>query len=138
MPAVLARTVDPPYAAAVSVAVDLEALGERLATYGDRAYLLSVTDEALPHAVSVQVRLDGEHLVTRVGRRTGANLVARPHATFLWPPPGAGGDYSLIVDGTAVEPAGEGELAVRPTAAVLHRVAGAPGDGPTCLPATTA
>ena len=118
--------------------MDIEALGERLAEFGDRAYLLSVSDDALPHAVSVQVRLDGEHLVTSIGRRTGANLAARPNATFLWPPPGGDGGYSLIVDGTAVDPVGEGALAVRPTTAVLHRVAGAPDDGPTCVPVTNA
>ena len=33
---------------------------------------------------------------------------------------------------SGVDPVGEGALAVRPTTAVLHRVAGAPDDGPTC------
>lgn len=122
----------------MSIAVDLGALAERLAEYGTRAYLLTVTDDHLPHVVSVEVSLRGDHLATSVGRRTGANLAARPTATFLWPPPDADGDYSLIVDGTAVDPAGEGALSVVPTAAVLHRVAGAPGDGPTCLPVAPA
>jgi hypothetical protein len=120
----------------VSIAVDLQALGERLAEYGDRAYLLTVTDDHLPHVVSVQVSLRGDHLATSVGRRTGANLAQRSTATFLWPPPRTDGEYSLIVDGTAVEATGEGPLAVLPTRAVLHRVAGTPGDGPTCLPVT--
>ena len=117
---------------AVSVAVDLVALGKRLAEYGDRAYLLTVTDDHRPHAVSVQVSLDGDHLTTSVGRRTAANLAARPTATFLWPPAGPDDDYSLIVDGAAIGPVGEGDLAVQPTAAVLHRVAGS-GEGPTCV-----
>jgi Pyridoxamine 5'-phosphate oxidase len=120
----------------VSVAVDIGALGGRLVEYGDRAYLVTVTDDGVPHVVSVLVALEGDRLVTSVGRRTGANLAARPHATFLWPPPGGDGDFSLIVDGTAVAPAGEGRLTVTPTAAVLHRVAGAATDGPTCLPVT--
>ncbi len=120
----------------MSIAVDLGALGERLAEYGPRAYLLTVTDDHLPHVVSVEVTLQGDHLATSVGRRTGANLAARPTTTFLWPP-GADGDYSLIVDGTAVDASGEGPLSVLPTAAVLHRVAGAPGEGPTCLPVTS-
>jgi hypothetical protein len=47
-------------------------------------------------------------------------------------------DYSLIVDGTALAATGEGALAVAPTRAVLHRVAGAAGDGPTCRPVGTA
>jgi hypothetical protein len=118
----------------MSDAVDLEALGEQLADFGDRAYLLTVTDDHLPHVVSVQVSLQGDRLATSVGRRTGANLAARPTATFLWPPPTSDGDYSLIVDGTAVDATGEGPLSVQPTAAVLHRVAGAAGAGPTCVP----
>lgn len=118
----------------MSIAVDLQALDERLTEYGPRAYLLTVTDDHKPHAVSVIVRLDGEHLATSVGRRTAANLAERPDATFLWPPVGPDGEYSLIVDGTAVAPAGEGPVSVQPTRAVLHRVAGAAGDAPTCLP----
>ncbi len=118
----------------MSVAVDIQALGERLADYGGRAYLLTVTDDQVPHVVSVTVELQDDHLVTSVGRRTGANLVARPAATFLWSPALIEPDYSLIVDGTAVEPDGEGTVRVQPTRAVLHRVAGVAGDGPTCLP----
>jgi hypothetical protein len=121
----------------VSVAVDLEALRERIAEYGDRAYLLTVSDDQAPHAVSVHVELHDGQLVTSVGRRTAANLALRPTATLLWPPAGADGAYSLIVDGTAAaEPAGEGPLALEPTSAVLHRVADAPGDGPGCIPVT--
>lgn len=119
----------------MSVPVDLQALADRVTEYGARAYLVTVADDQRPHVVSVEVRLDGDHLVTRVGRGTGSNLRARPSATFLWPAP-PGGDYSLIVDGTAVDPAGEGELAVRPAAAVLHRVADAQGEGPTCVKVT--
>jgi hypothetical protein len=118
----------------VSVAVDIRALGERLADYGGRAYLLTVTDDQVPHVVSVTVELQDDHLVTSVGRRTGANLVARPAATFLWSPAAMEPDYSLIVDGSAVDPDGEGTVRVQPTRAVLHRVAGVAGDGPTCLP----
>jgi hypothetical protein len=118
----------------MSVAVDLGALADRLAEFGQRAYLLTVTDDHLPHVVSVEVGLSGDVLATSVGRRTAANLARQPTATLLWPPPGPGGEYSLIVDVTAIDAAGEGPLSVRPTGAVLHRVAGAAGDGPTCLP----
>jgi Pyridoxamine 5'-phosphate oxidase len=117
----------------VSIAVDTEALSDRLAEFGAHAYLTTVSDDQRPHVVSVTVALEGDRLVTSVGRHTGANLAARPAATFLWPPAGGDGDYSLIVDGTAVEVDGEGALAVEPTRAVLHRVAGAAGDGPTCV-----
>ena len=118
----------------MSIAVDLSALEERLAEYGGRAYLVTVTDDQRPHVVSVEVALERDRLVTSVGRRTAANLAQRPAATFLWPPVGIDGEYSLIVDGTADGRTGEGPLAVVPTAAVLHRVAGAAGDGATCLP----
>ena len=131
-----ARSADPVRGCSVtfvSIAVDLGALAERLAEYGPRAYLLTVTDDQRPHAVSVTVALDGEHLTASIGRRTAANLAQRPDATFLWPPTGPDGRYSLIVDGTAVDPVAEGPVAVAPTAAVLHRVADG-GDGPTCLP----
>lgn len=121
----------------MSIAVDLDALAASLADYGERAYLVTVTDASLPHVVSVQVRLDGAHLTTSIGRRTGANLATRPAITLLWPPPTGDSEYSLIVDGTALGPAGAGPLAIRPTAAVLHRVAGAPGEGPTCVGVTT-
>jgi hypothetical protein len=47
----------------------------------------------------------------------------------LWPP--AGGDYSLIVDGAAQL---EGEsLVITPTAAVMHRTAGADASIPSCI-----
>ncbi|MBN2623828.1 MAG: hypothetical protein JXA83_10685 [Acidimicrobiales bacterium] len=118
----------------MSVAVELEALAARVAEYGSRAYLLTVTDDRVPHVVSVEVAVQDGLLVTSVGRSTGANLGARPRATFLWPPPEPSGDYSLIVDGTAVDPSGEGPITIEPTRAVLHRVAGATGTGPTCVP----
>lgn len=121
----------------MSVSVDLEALGGRLGEYGTHAYLLTVSEGNRPHVVSVDVRLDGDVLTASVGRTTAANLAARPDATFLWSPPGGTGDYSLIVDGTAVDDPGEGRVAVRPTRAVLHRVAGATTDGPTCVPVST-
>ncbi len=118
----------------MSIAVDLPALEDHLTEYGPHAYLLTVNDDLKPHAVSVTVRLEGEHLATTVGRRTAANLGERPDATFLWPPIGPDGEYSLIVDGTAVPPVAEGAVSVAPTRAVLHRVAGAEGDAPTCIP----
>lgn len=116
----------------MSVAVDIAALGERIAEYGERAYLVTVGDDGSPHVVSVGVALEGAQLALRVGRGTAANLSDRAAATVLWPPP-AGGDYSLLVDVTATAPVAPGPCTLRPDAAVLHRVADA-GDGPTCLP----
>ena len=67
-----------------------------------------------------------------MGNRTASNLSGRAAATLLWPaPPGVA--YSLLVDVTATAPVAAGPCTLRPDAAVLHRVAGAAGDGPTCL-----
>lgn len=118
---------------AMSVAVDLEGLSQRIAEFGPGAFLVTVGDDG-PHVVSVTVAQDGDRLVMAAGRRSRANLAARPAVTLLWPA-APGGSYSLLVDGTASAPPGEdGSVAVEPTSGVLHRVAGAAGDGPTCLP----
>lgn len=117
----------------MSVAVDITALRERIAEYGERAYLVTVGDDGAPHVVSVEAAVDGDHVTTRVGRGTAANLSARGAATLLWPPP-AGGAYSLLVDVTATAPVAAGPCSLLPDTAVLHRVVGAGGDGPTCVP----
>jgi hypothetical protein len=118
----------------MSVPVSLQALHDRIREFGGgaRAYLVTM-GESGPHVVSVEVRTDGELLMVDAGRRTTANVEANPTVTLLWPPVG-GGDYSLIVDGTG-ELLGEDPpaLSIHLSAAVLHRVAGATGDGPTCV-----
>lgn len=117
----------------MSVAVDLEGLTERIAEFGGAAFLVTTGDDG-PHVTSVTVAQDGDRLVTQAGRRSRANLAARPAVTLLWPA-APGGAYSLLVDGTAT--AGrddEGAVAIVPASAVLHRVADATGTGPTCLP----
>jgi|SRR5690606_282679 len=122
----------------MSVAVELAALADRLAEFGERAYLVTVDEEGRPHAVSVRVGLRDDRLETTVGRRSAANLAQRAAATLLWPPPEPDGAYSLIVDATAIDVAGEGPVSLRPTTGVLHRVAGAAGEGPTCIAVTGA
>ena len=119
----------------MSVAVDVAALSDQLDRFGPSAFLISVSDDGLPHVVSVSAALDGDRLTCRVGRHTSANLAARPDLTLLWPAE-AGAAYSLLVDARAegaLAPGG-GPIRMAPAKAVLHRVAGAPGDGPTCLP----
>lgn len=117
----------------MSVPVDLTALRDRIAEHGDHPYLVSVNDDGSPHVTSVTVRVDGDHVVVGTGRRTRANLAARPAVALLWPPAPDPG-YSLIVDVVADLLDGADEARLAPKAAILHRVAGAPGDGPTCLP----
>ena len=118
----------------MSVPVELDAVRDRIAEYGAVAYLVTVSDAGRAHVVSVEVRVDGDRLVVPTGRTSRRNLEVNPALTLLWPP-GPDPAYSMLVDGSATsfsdEPA---EATVEPHSAVLHRVAGATGDGPTCLP----
>jgi Pyridoxamine 5'-phosphate oxidase len=127
----------------MSVPVELSAVRAAIAEHGRVAYLLTVNDDATPHVVSVEVTvtgqdIDGDRLVVGTGRRTRANLERATRVTLLWP---AGPDpaYSLIVDATVASLADDGATAaLAPSAAVLHRVVGAAGEGPNCVPVTGA
>jgi hypothetical protein len=118
----------------VSVAVSLQDLYERIAACGPQAFLVTVSEAGDAHVVSVVVRRDGDTLAFDAGRTSRANLAARPTATLLWPSrPFDDGEYSLIVDGDGVVTGDGDEVTVRPTAAVLHRIAGSAGGGPSCV-----
>ncbi len=117
----------------MSVPVDLAALRGRVAEFGDHPYLVTVNDDGTPHVTSVTVRLSGDDLVVGTGRRTRRNLADRADASLLWPP-AADPAYSLIVDVTARLDEGADEAVLAPRSAILHRVAGAAGDGPACVP----
>ena len=118
----------------MSVPVDLTALRVRLAEYGPHPFLVTVNEDGTPHVTSVTVHLDSGTLVAGAGRRTRRNLADRPAVALLWPP-AADPAYSLIVDAVAVAAGEDGveEVRMAPHAAILHRVAGADGDGPNCL-----
>jgi hypothetical protein len=117
----------------VSVAVSLQDLHQRIDECGPRAFLMTVSGAGDAHVVSVVVRRDGDALAFDAGRTSRANLAGRPTATVLWPSRSFdNGEYSLIVDGDAVT--GDGDVVVvHPTAAVLHRIAGSTGGGPSCI-----
>jgi hypothetical protein len=121
----------------MSVRVGLEALRDQIDSFGPQAFLVTVSPQGTPHVVSAVLRLQGDELAVEVGRTSRANAAAHPAVTLLWSP-GAGGEYSLIVDGTAEVGGGDGDgggiVTIQPTAAVLHRIAGARGDGPSCVP----
>ena len=121
---------------AVSVPVALAALAERVDDFGELAYLVSVSDAGLPHVVAVRARWDDGELVVGAGRKTSRNASARPDVTLLWPA-APGGAYGLIVDGTARvrAPSTDAEmtLAVKPTAAVLHRTPEGDPSAPSCI-----
>jgi hypothetical protein len=122
------------YAREMSIAVEISEVEDRIAEYGPHAFLVTVAEDGSPHVVSVVVGVGGGRLVMAAGNRSRANLARSGAATLLWAPP-AGGAYSLIVDGTH-DPAASDEqaIAIAVVSGVLHRTAGAPGDGPTCLP----
>jgi hypothetical protein len=104
----------------MSIPVDLAALDEALAVHGGAAFLLTSGDDGRPHVSHVAVHLRDGVLEVAAGRRTAANVAARPAAVVLWPPVEPGG-YSLIIDVTVHV---EGELArCVPEHAVLHRPA---------------
>ena len=104
----------------MSIVVDLEQLGERLAEHGP-GYLLTAGADGRVKAVTVEPELVGEVLRVPGGSRgTARNLEHNPAVTVLFPPPQPRG-YSLIVDGTAV--ATDDGFDVMPEHAVLHRPA---------------
>lgn len=111
----------------MSIAVRLDDLAQALGDHG-WAYLVTVGDDGRAHVVAATPALvDGALVVRQPGRRTRANVSARPAVTLAFPPAEPDG-YTLIVDGEAAAPDDE-SLAVRPTSAVLHRPA-APGSAP--------
>ena len=118
----------------MSEAVPVEALKERIAEFGNGAFLITANADGFVHVVSAAPRVGDGCLTLAAGHTTRANLAANRSVTLLWPrsPDGA---YSLIVDGFATtESADDGDVLVKPSRAVLHRLVDAVGDGPKCLP----
>jgi hypothetical protein len=118
----------------MSVNVELDEVRDQVSACRSHPYLLTVTDDGRPHAVSLQVAWQGDELVGGAGRRTAANAERSPDVSLLWPVAGRDG-YALIVDGTA-EVRVDGDqamVAVKPTSAVLHRTPEAEGEGPSCV-----
>lgn len=108
----------------MSVPVSLSRLRAAVEERGGSGYLLTVCDDGSPHAVHAPLVWEEDVIVADVGKRSAANAAARPSVSLLFPVR-AGGDYSLIVDGTAAVVSCDGGQRVRvtPTRAVLHRPA---------------
>src|SRR5262245_37522501 len=117
----------------MSVPVPVDGLRAALEERGGGAYILTVSDDARPHAVHVAVYWEGNVLAADVGKRSAANAAARPAVSLLYPVR-AEGDYSLIVDGTAVVTSHDGaqRVLITPTKAVLHRAAAVPNPASSC------
>ena len=119
----------------MSVQVELDKVREQVAACRSCAYLLTVTDDGRPHAVSLRLEWQEDELVGGAGRRTAANVERSPEVSLLWPTSGREG-YALFVNGTAQVRADgdEAVVAVKPTGAVLHVTPEGKGKGPGCVP----
>ena len=81
-------------------AVEFADVRRRVAEFGDRATLITVTMSNTPHVVSTVVGVSDGRLLTRVGQRTAANLAER-----AWAVMDRGMPYVICdIDGTPVTP----------------------------------
>jgi Pyridoxamine 5'-phosphate oxidase len=119
----------------MSIRVDLDEVREQVAACRSCAYLLTVTEDGRPHAVSLVPEWRGDELVVRPGPRTSANAERGPEVSLLWPVSGRDG-FALFVNGRAeVRIDGDSAtVAVKPTSAVLHKTPEGAGHEPGCIP----
>ena len=119
----------------MSIQVGLDDVREQVEACGSYAYLLTVTDDGRPHAVSLRPEWDGDVLIVRPGQRTMANAERSPEVSLLWPVSGRDG-FALFVNGRAEvrTEGGSASLAVKPASAVLHKTPEGAGDEPGCIP----
>jgi len=118
----------------LSIPVELDKVREQVAACGPYAFLLTVTEDGRPHAVSLVVDWDGDELVCAPGSRTMANAERSAEVSLLWPVSGRAG-FTLFVNGRA-EVRGDGEarkLAVKPGSAVLHKTPEGEAQAPGCV-----
>jgi hypothetical protein len=109
----------------MSVPAAVERLRNEIRRFAYAPYLITVGENAHPHAVAVEVTWEQDALAMQLGKRSARNSRRHPVVSLLWPPNEPGG-YSLIVDGTATFTAGDDRIVVTPTRAVLHRPAASP------------
>ena len=118
----------------MSIDVALTDLAKAIGERGSLAYLVTVGEHG-PRVVSVSVEVaDDVTLVMAAGRHTLTNAAARPEVALLWPAGSTDPTHTLLVDGTAAPGREDGELAVTPTKAILHRVRAGKGAPPSDAP----
>jgi hypothetical protein len=120
----------------VSHDVEFASVSQEIDRFGDRATLVSVGEAAAPHVVTTIVEVRDDRLLVEVGARTSENLRLRPRLSLVWEP-SDGGEYQLILDGTAEQVGGPDErgvstVTVAVDGGILHRLAGLPAGVPTC------
>lgn len=118
----------------MSVPVNLDDLAAQLEQFGRTPFLVTTGNDQRPHTTHVVVALENGALTCAAGRKTTANVAARPLVALLWPAVEPGG-YSLIVDGEGtVRDDNDGSLVdIRPTKGILHRNAQGDGYEADCL-----
>jgi hypothetical protein len=65
----------------MSIPVAIEKLKDETSRFALAPYLLTVTDDARPHAVAVAATWEGGALAMDVGKRSAANAAARPEVS---------------------------------------------------------
>ena len=118
----------------MSIPVELHEVKEQVAACGSYAFLLTVTEDGRPHAVSLRPEWDGDELICSPGARTVANAERGGEVSLLWPVSGRAG-FTLFVNGPAeVRVDGESKkVAVKPASAVLHKTPEGDADAPGCV-----
>ena len=108
----------------MSIPVPLDALRAAIAERGGSAYLLTVAENSRPHAVHTRSVGKATRMVAR-SRKAHRRQRRRATGRLATLSVRTDGDYSLIVDGTAVvaSNADAPRLLITPTKAVLHRPA---------------
>jgi hypothetical protein len=124
----------------MSEVLPIDKLRAESARFGTTLYLLTTGGDGRPHAVAVSIEWQGDRILMSTGKRSAANVAARPLVSLLWPPIEAGG-YSLIVDGDGcvIGSGSDARISITPTRGVLHRPgtsedSAARGCGSDCIP----
>lgn len=115
--------------------IDPADLPRHIDAYGHRATVVTVGGDGRPHVGTSLVEVDGDRLRITVGPSAAGYLRDHPDLCLTWTPP-AGEQYQLIVDGRAADVSQHGDtfrVTVALTAGIRHRVADAPGSGPSCI-----
>ena len=109
----------------MSIPVEIDDLEEAIDNYGVNAYLITTDSKSHPHITHITLSTLSYPFICNIGRKTAANVLARPSVAMLWPPVSPG-DYSLIVDGmmqVEENPEGSSQGVFKPKSAILHRSA---------------
>jgi hypothetical protein len=122
----------------MSIPVTVRDLATAIREREASAYIVTVSDTGTPHVVPAGITQGDDGLIADVGERTAHNARGRPHVSLLYAACRPD-DYSLIVDAVASVDAAGLRLTLRPTRAVLHRLAGVPypatsACGSDCIP----